>query len=73
MHLTRLSAQQRTPTLLTCLICVYDSFMKGGSDGGDDDGAHGGDGAHVSVRERPELYMTAEGGKKVPYLPPVWV
>lgn len=47
--------------------------MKGGSDGGDDDGAHGGDGAHVFGPERAGPHRRAEGWKKVPFLPLVCV
>lgn len=47
--------------------------MKGGSDGGgDDDGAHGGDGAHVSGLERPGPHIKHEDGRISPYHHPVW-
>lgn len=35
--------------------------MKGGSGDGDDDGAHGGDGAHVSCSEGQRRHRGAEG------------
>ena len=41
--------------------------MKSSSDGGDDDGAHAGDGAHVSGLEKPGVHMRLEN-KISPYL-----
>lgn len=42
-------------------MCLSNAFMKDGSGDGDDDGAHGGDGAHVFWPQGLGLHRWAEG------------